>query len=27
VVAIGEDSIDLESTGDHSRRTLRLSGR
>jgi hypothetical protein len=27
VVAIGEDSIDLEATGDHSRRTLRLSGR
>ena len=27
VVAIGEDSIDLESPGDHSRRTLRLSGR
>jgi hypothetical protein len=27
VVAIGEDSIELESTGDSSRRTLRLSGR
>ena len=27
VIAIAEDSIDLESTGDHSRRTLRLSGR
>src|SRR5688572_11980796 len=27
VVAIGDDSIELESTGDHSRRTLRLSGR
>lgn len=27
VVAIGEDSIELESTGDRSRRTLRLSGR
>jgi hypothetical protein len=27
VVAIGEDSIELESTGDQSRRTLRLPGR
>ncbi len=27
VVAIGEDSIELESTGDGSRRTLRLSAR
>jgi hypothetical protein len=27
VVAIGEDSIELESTGDNSRRTLRLSAR
>ena len=27
VVAIGDDSIELESTGDHSRRTLRLSAR
>jgi hypothetical protein len=27
VVTIAEDSIELESTGDHSRRTLRLSGR
>jgi hypothetical protein len=27
VVAIGEDSIELESLGDGSRRTLRLSGR
>jgi hypothetical protein len=27
VVAIGEDSIELESTGDQSRRTLRLSRR
>ena len=27
VVAIGEDSIELESTGDRSRRTVRLSGR
>lgn len=27
VVAIGEDSIELESTGDSSRRTVRLSGR
>ena len=27
VMAIGEDSIELESTSDHSRRTLRLSGR
>lgn len=27
VVAIGEDSIELESTADRSRRTLRLSGR
>ena len=27
VVAIGEDSIELESPGDHSRRTLRLSAR
>jgi hypothetical protein len=27
VVAIGEDSIELESTADSSRRTLRLSGR
>jgi hypothetical protein len=27
VVAIGEDSIELESPGDGSRRTLRLSGR
>jgi hypothetical protein len=27
VVAIGEDAIELESTGDQSRRTLRLSGR
>jgi hypothetical protein len=27
VVAIGEDSIELQSTGDSSRRTIRLSGR
>ena len=27
VVAIGEDSIELQSTGDSSRRTVRLSGR